>query len=71
MNARLPDIDVEEFMIPTRDAGIDALAGKPRRGGVPKIRGEHAQRLNPINTDPLRPQGCKPSQMCSVCANAV
>lgn len=36
---------VEHWAYAYRDRGIDALAGKPRRGGVPKIRGEHAQRL--------------------------
>ncbi|MBL0869725.1 MAG: helix-turn-helix domain-containing protein [Phycisphaerales bacterium] len=34
--------NVENWAYAYRDRGIDALAGKPRRGGVPKIRGEHA-----------------------------
>jgi transposase len=36
---------VEHWAYAYRDRGIDALAGKPRGGGVPKIRGEHAQLL--------------------------
>jgi transposase len=36
---------VEHWAYAYRDRGIDALAGKPRRGGLPKIRGEHAQIL--------------------------
>jgi transposase len=36
---------VEHWAYAYRDGGLDALAGKPRPGGTPKIRGEHAQRL--------------------------
>ena len=36
---------VESWAYAYRDHGIDALRGKPRPGGVPKIRGEHARLL--------------------------
>lgn len=36
---------VESWAYTYRDHGIDALRGKPRPGGVPKIRGEHARLL--------------------------
>ena len=47
---------VEHWAYAYRDAGIDALAGKPRRGGVPKIRGAHAQRLKQRLDDGPTPQ---------------
>ncbi len=36
---------VEHWVYAYRDHGVDALRGKPRPGGTPKIRGEHARRL--------------------------
>ncbi len=36
---------VEYWAYAYRDRGIDALRGRARRGGAPKIRGENAQRL--------------------------
>lgn len=45
---------VEHWAYAYRDRGIDALAGKRRYGGLPKIRGEHAQVLRQRNDEGAR-----------------